>query len=487
MFNSFILAAKAQIPQKEKALDNQTPLEFENLQNIENITPIYTHSYIRDDKKSPFSPKIKYDAKTQLGNDPPLKLSTSADVINYKKIPLSMAIEYALENNRDIKNIRLNINVAKNDIKSANRLKNPYIQSFFNTGTAATDNPNSVGLIVPVEIAKRSARKNLAKSSLELTKGSVALAELSLRLNVRQAYVNLVAAKSTLKILNDQRLLLQDLVNISQKKYKAGAAPGMDVIHSKMTLNQLLLLENSARTNVLVERHKFNFLLASIDFDSIEDYLPEEKDFIFMLTPNPSGIMPDFEHVAELAMSKRIDIKNAKQEIDVAKKNLINIARKRIPDIDIGGGYLFVPSELSTRDQVTMGVFAALNITEIPLLYLHNPEIKNAKILLNQKQINYENVKHKALMDLHASYDAFITAQANLNYYNDILLTESKQFLQMARQSYLIGKASITDYIFIEQSYRNIMISYTKALCDYYSSWINVLRDVQDEEFKLYE
>lgn len=446
--------------------------------------PAKTDSFKETTNKQQTITQIPVEKSFQKTN-PAFQIGTSEDTTKYMKISLSEAIDYALAHNPNIISTRLNVNIARNDIKTANRLRNPYIQYFFNGGKAATDNPNNVGLIFPIEILKRSARKNLAKSNFELVKRNVLLAELMLRLDVRQYYTDLVSAKSTLKVLNDQKQLLQELVNISQKKYEAGATPQMDVIQAKMTLNQLLIQVNSAKTNVLVARHKFNFLLESKVFDSKEDYLPEQKEFISMLTPNPSAKMPDFEKIYNIALEKRLDIKIAQQDIDVARKNLITIVRQRIPDIEIGGGPIFVPQQLSTADRNTYGIYAGGNITNIPLFYMYNPEIKNAKLQIEQKELAYQRVRHQALMDLHAAYDDFITAQTNLNYYNDVLLNESNQFLTMARKSYQIGKTSITDYIFIEQSYKNIMMGYIMALSDYYDSWIGVLREVNDEELKL--
>ena len=88
-------------------------------------------------------------------------------------------------------------------------------------------------------------------------------------------------------------------------------------------------------------------------------------------------------------------------------------------------------------------------------------------------------------MNLHSAYDEFNTAQDNLNYYNDILLSESNQFLHMAKRSYIVGKSNMTDLIFVEQSYKLIMMGYTMALADYYNSWVNILREVNYEELKL--
>lgn len=419
------------------------------------------------------------------GLNPAMQIGTKEDVTTYKKISLPEAIDYALSHNFDIKSTRLNIDIARNDIKTANRLKNPYFTSFYNLGRAATDNPNYAGFYFPFDIAKRGVRKRLAGSVFDLTSGQTLLAELNLRLNVRQSYVNLVASKSIVKILNDQRILLQELVNVAKRKYEVGTAPEMDLIQSKMTLNQLLVQLNSARKNVLVARYEFNMILCSQGFDTKEDYLPEEKEFADLLTPKPSEKIPDFNYIFNIAKQKRLDLKNAQKEIEIARKNLTLIIRQRVPDVEVGAGYMFVPQALATDDQFSKGAFLGLNIINIPLLYQYTPEIRNAKLVVEQKQLDYRNVEQQALMNLHSAYDSFNTAQENLNYYSDVLLSESKQFLQMAKKSYQVGKTSITDYIFIEQCYRNILMGYTTSLADYYNTWVDLLREVNDEGLKL--
>lgn len=476
-FNSAVFATGLQTPpQLENSKKTPTQMQKSSpaLQNSEK-----TLNKIEDSGRDNFTPLI--DPAQKFDPKKPISVGTYEESKNYVKISLPEAIDYAMQHNLDIISTRLNVPMARNDIKTANRLRNPYIQFFLNSGKAATDNPNNTGLIFPIEIAKRGPRKNLAKSTYELVKGNVLLAELNLRLDVRQSYVDLVSAKSTLEILSEQRQLVQELVNIAQKKYNVGAVPQMDVIQSKMALNQILIQENSAKTDVLVYRHKFNLLLEAQNFDTKEDYLPEQNEFIALLTPNSTAKVPDFETLYSIAMTKRLDIKNAKQDIDVAQKNLVTVVRQRVPDIEIGGGPIFVPQQWSTSEQTTYGAYIGGNITNIPLLYLYNPEIKNAKLQIEQKELDYKSVQHQAKMNLQSAYDTFIMTQMNLNHYNDILLSESRQFLNMAKKSYIVGKSSLTDLIFIEQNYKSIMMGYVNALSDYYDAWIDILREVNDE------
>ena len=434
-------------------------------------------------KEIPLKPAAQQAEKLDF----PLKIGTSADDTNYKKISLPEAIDYAMQHNSAIQSTRLETDKSRNDIKTAGRLLNPRIESFLNLGQAATDNPDYMGLIFPIELFKRAPRKRLARSNLELVKGNVLLAELNLRLDTRQAYVNLVEAKSTLKVLDEQRQLLQELLDIAQRKFEVGTVPEMDVIQAKMTLNQLLIQVNSARTDVLVARYKFNLILMSKDFDTKEDYLPTEKEFVDLLTPKSTDKLPEFNDILELALSKRYDIKNARQDIDVAQKNLVVTVRKRVPDIELGAGALYVPPALATDGKTNTGVLLVGNLVNIPLLYQYTPEIKNAKLLVEQKELIYQNTVHTATMNLHSAYTSFSTAQMNLNYYNDVILTEADKFLNMAKKSYIVGKTSMTDLLYIEQSYKTVYMGYVSALATYYNAWVNVLQEVNDEDFKLNE
>jgi len=258
------------------------------------------------------------------------------------------------------------------------------------------------------------------------------------------------------------------------------------VIHAKMTLNQLLIQVNTANTDVYIARYNFNKILNSKLYDTQEDYLPEHQEVMFLLTPKPVEEMPDFNELLNIAFEKRLDLKNAQKAVVVAQKNLVTVVRQRIPDIELGAGYMFVPEPMSTADRFTQGVYLMGNITNIPLFYQYTPEIKNAKLQVEQKQLAYKSLVNKSTMDLHTAYDEFTTAKDNLNYYNDILLSESRQFLDMAKRSYKVGKSNITDFIFIQQSYKTIMMGYTSALQYYYDAWVNVVREVNDEELKLH-
>lgn len=76
-----------------------------------------------------------------------------------------------------------------------------------------------------VEVAKRRARKKLAQSNLKLVETNVDYTRFDLKMDVREAYINLVAAKSILETLKQQQHLQEDLLAIAQNELKKAKFP----------------------------------------------------------------------------------------------------------------------------------------------------------------------------------------------------------------------------------------------------------------------
>ena len=85
-------------------------------------------------------------------------------------------------------------------------------QRFYFWGGAGNYEPRQVGFSQKIELAKRGARKDLAKSGLKFAQKNIDYSEFDLKMDVREAYIDLVAAKSILHTLEQQELLQKDLL-----------------------------------------------------------------------------------------------------------------------------------------------------------------------------------------------------------------------------------------------------------------------------------
>lgn len=416
-------------------------------------------------------------------------IQTSAfGIEDVKKVYLQGAINAAMENNLDLQVTELNVNIAKNDIKSANRLQNPSFDIFYNYGASGWTEPRQLGLSQTVEVAKRRARKKLAQSNLKLVETNVDYTRFDLKMDVREAYINLVATKSVLETLKQQQHLQEDLLAIAQKRVQAGKVPEIDVIQAEIALNQMITQVNTAKVNVKNALFAFNKIINNpkdITYDSMDNIFSEENNFDEMLTPPPDTKFPQLNEIMPKALKNRYDIQIAKQEIDVAEKNLTVIARQRIPDIALSGGYAYQMPKHTDDGRFNSGGYIGASLVNIPLFYNYSPEIQNATLKLQQAELKYQSVQNKAEKDIGAAYDKFLTAAENLNYYESKILISSEQLIDISKKAYESGKSDITALIVMKQSYKSIIVGYTYALADYYNSWTNFLREVNDESFDL--
>lgn len=416
-------------------------------------------------------------------------IQTSAfGIEDVKKVYLQGAINAAMENNLDLQVTELNVNIAKNDIKSANRLQNPSFDVFYNYGASGWTEPRQLGLSQTVEVAKRRARKKLAQSNLKLVETNVDYTRFDLKMDVREAYINLVATKSVLETLKQQQHLQEDLLAIAQKRVQAGKVPEIDVIQAEIALNQMITQVNTAKVNVKNALFAFNKIIndpKDITYDSMDNIFSEENNFDEMLTPPPDTKFPQLNEIMPKALKNRYDIQIAKQEIDVAEKNLTVIARQRIPDIALSGGYAYQMPKHTDDGRFNSGGYIGASLVNIPLFYNYSPEIQNATLKLQQAELKYQSVQNKAEKDIGAAYDKFLTAAENLNYYESKILISSEQLIDISKKAYESGKSDITALIVMKQSYKSIIVGYTYALADYYNSWTNFLREVNDESFDL--
>lgn len=414
--------------------------------------------------------------------------SSAFGIEDVKKVCLQGAINAAIENNLDLQAAELNVNIAKNDIKSANRLQNPSFDVFYNYGASGWTEPRQLGLSQTVEVAKRRARKKLAQSNLKLVETNVDYTRFDLKMDVREAYINLVAAKSILETLKQQQHLQEDLLAIAQKRVEEGKVPDIDVIQAEIALNQMITQVNTAKVNVKNALFAFNKIINNpkdITYDSMDNIFSEENNFDEMLTPSPDTKFPQLNEIMPKALKNRYDIQIAKQEIDVAEKNLTVIARQRIPDISLSGGYAYQMPKHADDGRFNSGGYIGASLVNIPLFYNYSPEIQNATLKLQQAELKYQSAQNKAEKDIGAAYDKFLTAAENLNYYESKILISSEQLIDISKKAYESGKSDITALIVMKQSYKSIIVGYTYALADYYNSWTNFLREVNDESFDL--
>lgn len=405
----------------------------------------------------------------------------------YTEITLPAAIEYAQTYSQRLKIREMDVEVAKNKIEQANQLKNPTVGSFINMGKAGENDPQYLGVTQLVELAKRHPRKKFAESEYKLSKENFNQTKFILGMDVRDAYVDVVGAKTILKQIDDQYELLSEICNLAQEKYNAGLANQMDIFQTELALNQLKIQRNSAQVNVNNAINELNSIIycTEKDFDSVAEIYSDNYEAL--LVPQPSTDIPSLNDILAKYLDSCYYVKIAKQEIDVAEKNLTNVIRQRVPDLEVTAGWSYNEKYRNPTGSFYGGAYVGVNLVNIPIFYTFSPEIKNAKIALEQANLKYNSVVDELIKDIAAAYESFNTAKTNLNYYNSKVIGDSFILMNYAKENYKKDKSDLISLIVMEKCYKDIVIGYTQALVDYCKCWTALLRALDVETLALTE
>lgn len=400
----------------------------------------------------------------------------------YTEITLPAAIEYAQTYSPRLKVKEMDVSAAKNRIEQANQLKNPTIGAFVNIGKAGENDPQYLGVTQLIELAKRHPRKKFAESEYKLSQENFKQAKYELGMDVRDAYVELVGAKTILKQVENQYELLTDLCDLAKDKYNTGLANQMDVFQTELAINQLEIQKNSARVNVNNAINELNSIIycKERDFDSVTGVYSD--NYAALLVPEPSTELPSMETLLEKYLHNCYSVMIAKQEIDVAEKNLTSVIRQRVPDLEVNAGWSYCEAHRNPSGNFYGGAYIGVNLVNVPIFYTFSPEIRNAKIALEQANLKYNSIVDELIKDIAGAYESFNTAKTNLNYYNSKIIGDSFILMGYAKETYKKDESDLISLIVMEKCYKEIMIGYTRALVDYCKCWTALLRVLNSED-----
>lgn len=389
------------------------------------------------------------------------------------KISLEEAMDLALRGNIELQEQRKDLGISENTIKQVNALKNPQFQSNLLMGRIAKANSSQIGVVVPVEIAKRGVRKTAAESEFNYTENKIKDYEFKLKQRVRSAYFNLILSKSNLKIMEERKELLEDLFNIAENRPINSQNYEIELLQAKIRLKKQYIRINGAKAEVKTSQYKFNKVL---NLENNTNLYDAKEESVFNQAFITTLELPAPDELTDYAYSHRYDIKMAVSKLDKAKKDLTATARKRVPDLYLSGGYAFAHDG-------TPGAFAGIGF-DIPMLYLYTPEIQNAKLELEKAQLEYNSILNITKNIIYTNYDKFMMAQENVGYYQNII-DESKKILNLSKQLYKKGQISITNLIVVEHSHQELLNEYLAAIGVYYNAYISLLTELGMENLSV--
>lgn len=393
--------------------------------------------------------------------------------------------ELALLNNPELQAAFHDIGIARAELVQAGLLSNPSLAVAFRLpaagGLAAIglDIGQNIADLWQIPVRKRVAERELDRTVLEVARRAAELAA-----EARSAYYAALGAQVRLRIARENLDITRKTLELTEFRRKAGAGSELDVnlargvvLEAELGVYQARLAEAEARRTLATTLGLVSDAQALV----LTEVLPEPPEYELSL-----------EWLVGLALIERTDVQALRNAVRAAKERLILEHRRVFPTLEIGlsmerdasrpipgrdivadtarasiaGGRLTAPEiePRSARDvdqDLSLGPGLAL---ELPIFDQNQAQIARARYELEQADRLLQRLERIVYQDVYSAIDRARTAWRIAVFYRDEVLPQARQSLDMSRESYYAGKASILSVLDAERTYLAARNSYAATL-----------------------
>jgi outer membrane protein, heavy metal efflux system len=436
--------------------------------------PISLYDLFPPAKESAAPPPVASDAvRTGLPVQINLEYDESlAPASNMPGTSVVEALNEALVKGPRAAALRAQFGISRSTLAAATQAANPVF--FYDRGLMA-EQVNRMGPVLAPEPPWKLIFRWLAASRLVAQTKIDLLAQIwLLRADVRRAYVELVVAQETQRTLEQLYDLSSKLLTVTEKRFKAGAVPQLDVLKARLAASQAAVDLSVGKRRVLRAKQQLNILMgktsdAALSVPALPDYTSETAREI--LKAQKSDILPDFarpvpplQAFIERALQNRLELKSLDQQIRVNQSRLQGACANIIKDPSIAFGKSTAGNPPSGPK--TNAVFFTLN-AELPVSNLNQGAIWQYRATARQLHYQIAAQQNMVTADVTAAYNNLLATRKKLRVYQDKLLTDSNTVARLSRRSYEVGQSDITAALTAQQANIQTRYAYLDAVNAY--------------------
>ncbi len=385
-------------------------------------------------------------------------LSSSGLVAQSKSdfpLTIKMAVNKTIENNPELKVLRKNIAANKAVKLQSGLMPNPEFgleaENIFGNNNFNGFRGGEITASISQNIllaGKISKLEKIADADILLAEWDYEVKRLEIITNVRKAFTNALGIQ---KLIEKNK----ELINISNKfvdnlikRVEKGKISPAEVSRAQVILNLLQIdvskLESEYDASIfelktLINAPDLSFKILKGELKNISN-LPDYDSLLSKLKNNPV-------------------LKKYSNEYD-KRKAIINYEKsKSIPDLTVSAGF----RRLNEVDANTFLVGASL---PLPIFNRNQGTIQEAKIRLDQKKIEYNNIKNKLTLRLNLFYNKlkmFLTSAEKLKTESIPIAEEA---LRIINEGNLVGRFTILDVLDAQRTLFEIQNRYMTILKD---------------------
>jgi outer membrane protein, heavy metal efflux system len=389
-------------------------------------------------------------ARGQGGQGPPPAATAT--------LSMPEAVRLALERNQSLLAQRLATDASKADEITAALKPNLNVAfgvsglSIFSPKRLTFSTPDSAvgydtGLSYTFERGgKRESRMTVARDATELTTRNVMDAERQLRFQTEQAFVNVLLAKSTLDLAQQNLQDFSQVVDINQGRVASGDLAEGDFLPISIQKLQFETDASAAEVDLVLAKAALRQL---VGFDSV----PDEFDVTGALAFSaPSVTLDDLKREA---LTSRPDLLAAQVGVKLARNTAALERTNRARDLTGSVDYT------NDADGNTLGVGVSM---DLPFHDRNQGNIAHADVAVRQAEQTEAAVRFGVLTDVTSAFAAFQTSAKVVRLYESGYLDQASRSLTITTYAFQRGASSLLNLLDAERTSRDTQLAYRQAL-----------------------
>jgi outer membrane protein, heavy metal efflux system len=295
---------------------------------------------------------------------------------------------------------------------------------------------------------KRAARIRVADATVSAAEARFADAMRQGIAEVKRLFLQAVLARRSIEVARENQQTFQGLVQLNLTRFQEGAIPEADLIKVRL---ERIKFDSAVRQAELSLKQAMIRLAENLEDPSVtKQEVAAELDLRL--------VRPDAEILRQTALRERPDVQAAEHEVEASRERLVLEQARSKPDITPFIGY----KRLADDNTIMAGI-------TIPLKTRDKNQAGIARAEADQKAADalLEVARSHTIAEVDAAYEAFDTAQQQVQIFRDELLNQADESRTIALAAYEEGATPLLAVLEAQRTRADIRQQYFKTLFDY--------------------
>lgn len=393
--------------------------------------------------------------------------SSTPDIAQFidaeRGISVDQLVALAIDRSPSILAARSRVDAVQGERSQANLRPNPSLMADWREEVGGMDRQTMVGLSLPLDLLRRPGRVAVADTRVAIAEREVTELERQVATLVRSKAVVLLGAVQQLRVRERVAGTLKQVKDLVDARAKSGAAPPLERDIADVDARR-------AAAEVLRQRASVDAAYAGLRGAvgiSTDEPLALRDELDRIRLSNPPGVREG---------SPRTDIRLAEERLRSAAAMLDLIRRQARPDVDLTASYMRMKSsfplfgfDAAGVARPIQGVFHNLSIgatVTLPSRDRRQGDLVAARAAVREAEHSLEATKRVAAAEIQAAEARVQRLDAALGMYEGGLRELAGKNVDVVRQSYELGRATLLDVLNETRRLLDTEMTYTDLLIE---------------------